>query len=144
MDKELLDSNVEESLQGLIAVIKMEYEKSPAGRLKGYLVRNPGHCILQKKEVKSICCVDADAGIPFDRGSVIYCEPETGLMWTLGAMVTSYAVRYKLEAAFQDYNFKKFQIRSERFVEYKCDKTKLWRYSKTGYEVPFFKVDIEW
>lgn len=143
MSLESLDSDIAESTECLVNIIKREYEKSSSRVINGYLVRDPERCIIQKKEVQMICRTEDDSCPPYRKGSVVCNEPQESI-WTLAAMVVAYNVGNRLIKEFENYGFKEFSISSINFCQYKYDKKKLLRYRKTEYEIPFFKVCIRW
>lgn len=143
MSLESLDSDIAESTECLINIIKKELEKSPSSVISGYLVRDPERCIIQKKDVRMLCRTEDDSCPPYRKGSVICNEPQEKI-WTLAAMVVAYNVVNRLRKEFENYGLKEFTISSDYFCEYKYNKKKLLRYRKTPYEIPFFKVCIRW
>ena len=143
MALESLDSDIVESTEYLVNMIKKECGKSPSGTIKGYLVRDPERCVIQKKEVQMICRTEDGSCPPYRKGSIVCSERQENI-WTLAAMMVAYNVVYQLRKEFEGYGFKEFSINSVDFCEYKYDKKKLLRYRKTEYEIPFFKVRIRW
>lgn len=143
MDRQILSENVEESAAGLIAIIKEEFEKSPSGRIKGYLVLEGDRHIIQKKEIRHFSRIYNEKDIDAVRGSVICREPNEEAR-VLVAALGGYLVYLHLRDEFKDYPFKKFETHLKMFPEYRYYPDKIWKDRKTNYEVPFFKADIRW
>ncbi|MDE7252251.1 MAG: hypothetical protein K2O32_04835 [Acetatifactor sp.] len=143
MSLESLDSDIAESTECLINLIKKECERSTSRVINGYLVRDPERCIIQKKEVQMLCRTEDDSCPPYRKGSIV-CNETQESIWTLAAMVVAYNVINRLRKEFENYGLIEFSISSDYFYEYKYDKKKFLRYRRTQHEIPFFKVCIRW
>ncbi len=143
MDKELLDKGIAESTECLAEIIKRAFEKSASGLIKGYLTLDSEHSVIQKKDVRKICRSGQESCLPVRRGSIICYEPDERI-WTATSILVSYVVRNNLVERFKDYAFKDFSIRPECFTEYSYREKKFLKYRKTGYDLTFLQVNIEW
>ncbi len=142
MDKEI-EEKVSVSTIHLTALIKKEYQNNPSGIIKGYSLPGIPCDIVPKQAAKNLCIVDKDI-----KGTLYRNEIEDNDVnmnrWVLTAFMICYSVCNNLRVEFKDYNFKTFYVSSECFTEYRYRENKLWKYRRTGYEIPLLKVNIEW
>lgn len=143
LNKELVDQSTQENIDRILEIIKEKYEKTPSGKMQGYLLLGDAQDILSREEVRKIQVRRKDEEPPARFGSSVCGESNSEKCVLVGIML-SYIIHYKLMNELTKYPFKKLQLTFADMHEYLYDETKFWKYKKTGYEIPFLKLNIEW
>lgn len=143
LDKELIDQSAQENIDRILKIITEKYEKSPSGKIQGYVLLGDVQDLLSREDVRKIQVRRKDEEIPARFGSNICSECDLDRCILIGVML-SYIIHYKLMEELTKYPFKKLSITYADMQEYLYDEKKLWKYRKTGYEIPFLKINIKW
>lgn len=139
----MIEKDIEEATKYLTNIIYRKYKENTHGAIKGYLVPDHDNCVISKGERKYFSSLDTPETNKIWQGSV-KCSETKRLTRSLTAMVIAYTVRNNLTEYFTKYPFKKFKIEMETYPKYRYEKTRLIKYRKTGDDITFLKVDIEW
>lgn len=130
-------------------IIDEQYSQNSSGSINGYLLilENKEHRFITRKEIKQACTIIGDNPPSRYQGSIV-CDITEEVTRTLAVMLISIEVTSNINLLFRDnveeYTFKKFDILSDLFPEYRYYENKFWKYKKTGHSIPIFKMDIEW
>ena len=143
LNKELVDQSAQENIDRILEIIKEKCEKTPSGKIRGYLLLGDTQDVLSREEVRKIQVRRKDEEIPARFGSSVCGESNSEKCVLVGIML-SYIIHYKLMDELIKYPFKKLRLTYADMQEYLYDETKFWKYKKTGYVIPFLKVNIEW
>ncbi len=139
----MIEKDIEEATWRLTDIICQKYQENTHGALKGYLVPDHICCVISKRERKYFSSHDAPGTCNAWHGSV-KCSETKSLTRSLAAMTIAYTVKNNLIEYFKKYPFIKFKIELETYPKYRYEKTRLIKYRKTGDDITFLKVDIEW
>lgn len=138
----IIEEDIKETTISLIEIICQKYREHTHGAIKGYLIPNQSRSVISKGERKYFS-LDAQGNYSTYHGSV-KCSETNRLIRSLTAMMIAYTVKNNLTDYFQEYPFKKFKIGLETYPKYRPEKTRFMKYRKTGDDITFLKVDIEW
>lgn len=143
MPSSIVDLDVTETTTHLANFIRQKYAENTSGMLKGYLVSDEKQGVISQEERKIYFALGTKEVLSPYHGSV-KCSETGYLTRSLTAMIIAYAVRNNLMELFRDYPFKKFEIKLETYPKYRYEKNRFWKYRKTGDDLCFLKIDMEW
>ena len=139
---ETIYKDIEETTMSLTEIIYQKYREHTHGTIKGYLVPDHVHNIICKKERKDYS-LDSQSFCNAYHWS-IKCSETDRLIRSLSAMIIAYSAKNNITDYFSRYPFKKFEIELETYPKYRYEKNRFVKYRKTGDDITFLKVDIEW
>ena len=137
-----INKDIEETTMSLTEIICKKCREHTHGTIKGYLIPDQACNVICKKERKDFS-LDTQGLYSAYHGSV-KCSETDRLIRSLSAMIIAYTVKNNLTDYFTKYPFKKFKIELETYPKYRYEKTRFVKCRKTGDDITFLKVDIEW
>lgn len=143
MSSAIFNQDVSETTSRLAQIIRKRYEENTHGEINGYLVLDEIRGVISKEERKYFSALGTQGVLKSCHGSV-KCSETGWLTQSLTAMIIAYIVKNNLLEIFKDYPFKKFEIELETYPKYRYEKLRIRKYRKTGDDISFLKVAIEW
>lgn len=139
----MIEIDIDETTRYLTDIIYRKYQEHTHGTMKGYLVPD-SKCNLITKEERKFYSSQTENDYYANIYGSVKCSETASLTKSLKAMVIAYTVQNNLTEYFKKYPFIKFKIQLETYPKYRYEKTRFMKYRKTGDDITFLKVDIEW
>lgn len=143
LNKKIVDDSARERTECILKIIKEKYESSPTGKIQGYVPLSEAHDVLSKKDIRKLRIYQKEEERIPRLGSNI-CTDFTPERHAMIEILLAYIIYCNLMNELKNYPFKRLDIFFDDIQEYQYDENRFFKYKKTGYEIPLFKLNIEW
>lgn len=143
LDKEAVDRTARERTECILKLIKEKYESSPTGKIQGYVLLSEARDVFSKKDLRKLRIYQKEEERIARLGSNL-CADFTPERHAMVEILLSYIIYCDLMRELKEYPFTKLDISFDDMQEYHYDENRFFKYKKTGYEIPLFKLNIEW
>lgn len=142
-DKKETTKELHEITKQYLKIIEEKRRNTPTGKIEGYLLLKNSGDMYTKKDLRRLRVrAEGEESLSYAGYALHdYVKPEKLILMNL---VLSYKVHNELRQELDKRDYTKVNISSVQIPEYIYRSDRFWKYKKTGYEIPFLKVCIEW